>query len=461
MIIKNLTIENFRSYYGENSIDFGSGLTLIIGANGDGKTTLFEAVEWLFDTVGSLPKADNKYISKKKISELLDSESAYVKVSMTYVNDGSERTIQKSFKFTKSLSGEITTSKFAYEMYIQQGVEKDVKSGDSATRQFDRDFSPSVRKYCLFKGEHDLNIFNKEEAMSYLVETFSQIRDFDPYLVFMEQAKKCAEKATDNAIKADKKNSNEAQRLRGLIKLEEKQILELETELQNKRNEANNFQNLLEELEKNKESSSLLVDINSRLENLKSQKLQAQRELNENYTFRLLDDMWILMGFEPIAEEYREFVGRLEKEQRKQQSKYDQEIGAKKVVAQMQMELNQGHVPLAIDIPNENTMREMLDEEFCKVCGRPAPKGSEAYNFMKKRLDDYLASLENEEEKDEVEPLFKKAFIKELNDRYSVLHNNLKFLNRINDYIDNSIRDNLKKHATIDKLTSNIEQEEE
>lgn len=461
MIIKNLTIENFRSYYGENSIDFGSGLTLIIGANGDGKTTLFEAVEWLFDTVGSLPKADNKYISKKKISELLDSESAYVKVSMTYVNDGSERTIQKSFKFTKSLSGEITTSKFAYEMYIQQGVEKDVKSGDSATRQFDRDFSPSVRKYCLFKGEHDLNIFNKEEAMSYLVETFSQIRDFDPYLVFMEQAKNWAEKATDNAIKADKKNSNEAQRLRGLIKLEEKQIRELETELQNKRNEANNFQNLLEELEKNKESSSLLVDINSRLENLKTQKMQAQRELNENYTFRLLDDMWILMGFEPIAEEYREFVGRLEKEQRKQQSKYDQEIGAKKVVAQMQMELNQGHVPLAIDIPNENTMREMLDEEFCKVCGRPAPKGSEAYNFMKKRLDDYLASLENEEEKDEVEPLFKKAFIKELNDRYSVLHNNLKFLNRINDYIDNSIRDNLKKHATIDKLTSNIEQEEE
>ena len=180
----------------------------------------------------------------------------------------------------------------------------------------------------------------------------------------------------------------------------EKQLQELETELQNKRNEANNFQNLLEELEKNKESSSLLVDINSRLENLKTQKMQAQRELNENYTFRLLDDMWILMGFEPIAEEYREFVGRLEKEQRKQQSKYDQEIGAKKVVAQMQMELNQGHVPLAIDIPNENTMREMLDEEFCKVCGRPAPKGSEAYNFMKKRLDDYLASLENEEEKD-------------------------------------------------------------
>jgi DNA sulfur modification protein DndD len=462
MIIKNITIENFRSYYGENSIDIGNGLTLIIGSNGDGKTTLFEAVEWLFDTVGAMPKADNKYISKKKISELLDSESAYVKVSMTYVNDGCEKLIQKSFKFTKSFSGEISTSNFEYDLYIQQGVEKDLKSGDAATRQFDRDFAPSIRKYCLFKGEQNLNIFNNEDAMSYLVETFSQIRDFDPYLSFMENAKLWSEKATDASFKADKKNSTEAQRLRALITDEERRIGELSTNLQTKRDEAINFRTLLEEIEKNKEASSILVDTNARLENLKTQKEQTQRELNENYAFRLLDDMWILMGYESIAEDYKNFVGGLDKEQRKQQSKYDQEIGAKQIVAQMQKELNQGHVPLAINIPNENTMREMLDEEFCKVCGRPAPKGSDAYIFMKKRLDDYLDSLKNDDNNEtQVEPLFKNTYIKELYDRYSILHNSMNFLNRLNSYIDVSIRENLKKHETIDRLSSNIEQEEE
>ena len=462
MIIKNITIENFRSYYKESSIDIGNGLTLIIGSNGDGKTTLFEAIEWLFDTVGSLPKADNKYISKKRISELMDSESDYVRVSMTYVNDGSERLIQKSFKFTKSLSGEISTSNFSYDLYIQQGVEKDLKTGEIATRLFERDFPTSIRKYCLFKGEQNLDIFKNDEAMSYLVETFSQIRDFDPYLSFMENSKAWAEKATDNAIRADRKNSSEAQRLRNLITSEEKQIGELETELRNKRDEAINFQTLLEDLEKNKEASSLLVDTNSRLASLKAQKEQVQRELNENYTFRLLDDMWILMGYESIAEEYRDLVGRLDKEQRKQQSKYDQEVGAKKVIAQINRDLSHGHVPLAINIPDENTMREMLDEEFCKICGRPAPKGSEPYIFMKKRLETYLASLESEEEKEvEVEPLFKNAFIKELYDRYSVLHNNMKFLNRLNGFIDNGIRENLKKHDIIDSLSSNIEQAEE
>ena len=58
MIIKNITIENFRSYYGVKSMDIGDGLTLIIGANGDGKTTFFEALEWLFDT--TVEKYDEK-----------------------------------------------------------------------------------------------------------------------------------------------------------------------------------------------------------------------------------------------------------------------------------------------------------------------------------------------------------------------------------------------------------------
>lgn len=456
MIIKNLFIENFRSYYKESSFEFGKGLTLIIGSNGDGKTTLFEAIEWLFDTVGTFHKADYTYISKKRISELIESEYAYVRVSMTYVNDGSERIFEKSFKFTKNINGEIAISNFAYNLYMQQGVEKEVKSNDAAIRQFDRDFAPSIRKYSLFKGEENLNIFNNDDAMSYLIETFSKIRDFDPYITFMENAKSWSEKATDNAIKANKKNSREAQNLRDSITSEEKQIGELEKQLNIKKNEALKFKTLLEDIKKNEESINLMSDINTRLENLKTQREQKQRELNENYTFRLLDEMWILMGYETIAEEFRELVGQLDKEQRKQQSKYDQEIGAKKIVSKMQMEIDQGHTPLAINIPNENTMREMLDDEFCKVCGRAAPKGSDAYIFMKKRLDDYLSSLESEKEID-IEPLFKNSFIYELVGRYAVLHNNMKFLNRLNGFINNTIRENLEKQQKIDILSSNIE----
>ena len=121
MIIKSITLENFRSYYGVNTIEVGDRLTLMIGANGEGKTTLFEALEWLFDTTDLMPKVDTKYVSKKKISDLESTESANVKVSMTYVCNGSERIYEKSFKFTKTLSGEISPSNFAVRLYIQNG----------------------------------------------------------------------------------------------------------------------------------------------------------------------------------------------------------------------------------------------------------------------------------------------------------------------------------------------------
>lgn len=43
MIIKEIRIKNFRSYYGDNNrFELSKGLTLILGDNGDGKTTFLK-----------------------------------------------------------------------------------------------------------------------------------------------------------------------------------------------------------------------------------------------------------------------------------------------------------------------------------------------------------------------------------------------------------------------------------
>lgn len=461
MIIKNITIENFRSYYGRNYINVGSGLTLIIGANGDGKTTLFEALEWLFDTVGKMQNADNKYISKKKSNELFEGDFASVKVSMTYETEDSERIVEKSFRFSK-LNGEIIPSNYSFGLYIQKGVEKEYKEGDLAKRIFDIDFAASIRQYCLFKGEQELNIFNKPEAMSYLVETFSEVRDFDPFEDFVNKATQWSNKAMNNAIKTDKKNQDKTKQLQSLINNELNQIGITQKELNLQLNEAQNFGDLIRNLEKNKEASQLLVSTNRRLDSLREDLDKTRRNISENYNYRLLDEMWILMGFEPIAEEYRDLVSVLDKEQRKQELEYQREQGAKKVVSKMQNDINQGYVPLALNVPDEKTMREMLHDEVCKVCGTPAPKGSIPYNTMKKHLDDYLESLKEVKSiEDEKDCLFKNEYIKELTGRYSVLHNNMNWVTKLNSYIDTAIEKNCMLHERISLIRSNIEREEE
>ena len=76
MIIKELTIYNFRSYYGTKKFVFSDHLNLILGSNGDGKTTFFDAINWVL-TPDYIPKTeedrmpeDSSLVSAKMFSEL-------------------------------------------------------------------------------------------------------------------------------------------------------------------------------------------------------------------------------------------------------------------------------------------------------------------------------------------------------------------------------------------------------
>ena len=47
MTINSITINNFQSYFDEETIEFGKGLNLIIGNGGKGKSKLFNAFYWV------------------------------------------------------------------------------------------------------------------------------------------------------------------------------------------------------------------------------------------------------------------------------------------------------------------------------------------------------------------------------------------------------------------------------
>ena len=56
MILEKLIIYNFRSYYGRKLFEFGKRLNLILGANGDGKTTFFEAMNFYITFIIPAPQ---------------------------------------------------------------------------------------------------------------------------------------------------------------------------------------------------------------------------------------------------------------------------------------------------------------------------------------------------------------------------------------------------------------------
>ena len=71
MKINSITINNFQSYYGEQTIEFGDGLNLIIGNGGKGKSKLFNAFYWvlfgkIYVTSEGWCTTDNLYQSSHK-----------------------------------------------------------------------------------------------------------------------------------------------------------------------------------------------------------------------------------------------------------------------------------------------------------------------------------------------------------------------------------------------------------
>ena len=451
MIIKKIEIENFRSYYKSNVFELVNGLNLIIGSNGDGKTTFYEALEWLFRTDGT-SKADTKLISKKRSEELFADESADVRVAMTYEHKGYVKTLEKSFHFTKSYDGEITTSNFSFDLIEENGSERMRRDG----LKFDYDLPSEIRKYTMFKGESDLDVFQSSNALKMLVETFSDVKDFEAYFSFMEYSTKMAEQAQTNAQKSDRKNSEKIAQLKRTIEQESSTLEDIENEIRNKEDEASNFAGLLKSIEQSKEASKLLVNVNRRIDTLTNKRAQVQASIKEDYTINLLDDMWILMGFEDIAEEYSQKISAVDKKRRKLENDYLQTAGAEKIIKKMQKETS--FVPLPVHIPGQKIMQEMLDEEVCKICGRPAKMHSEPWNYMLQRLEEYKNSLKVDED-EEVKPYYQNEYIVELQKRDTILNDNLAEITKLRHHIQKVISNNNRLHDEIKKIDANLNNE--
>ena len=449
MIIQRIEINNFRSYYRHNSFELTNGLNLIIGSNGDGKTTFYDALDWLFRT-DDTNKMDTKYISKKRIEELSTNEADDVKVAMTYEHKGKSKILEKMFHFTKSYDDEVNTSNYTFSLIEHDGVERILNDG----RDFDKDLPYDFRKFIMFKGEDDLNVIQSSNAMKILVDNFSEVREFDSYFEFTKYATAQAEKARDDAQRLDRKNEAEIKRLNRTISTETDILSDIEREIENKQNEAVNFENLLSNIKQSEEAAKLLVSVNGRIEQLSKRRTEIKGRINENYTINLLDDMWILLGFSDIAEEFSTKVSELDKKRRKLEQTYLFTAGQEKAIKKMQTDF----VPLPVYIPGQKIMQEMLDEEVCKICGRPAKKHSEAWEFMLHRLEEYRDSLKVPEE-EEISPYYLNNYIVELQKSDNTLNDNLADITKLRHIIQERIALNNRLHNDVRKIEASLEAE--
>lgn len=455
MIIKKISIENYLCYSGIKEFELSDGLNIILGENGEGKTKFFEAVDWLFNgnnnNLGSL-------VSAKTLDETEIGEDFRVKVSFTVEQYDEKKIIAKSFTVKKTAENECSTAN-----YMLEGIEEK-KSGEreqvDGANLLDRIFPFQIRKYSMFKGESELNIFDNEDALINLINLFSDAKHYDKYSEKGAFLRDKAEKAVEDSTKLDKKNE-------ALYKSLESEIVYLENEkhkyqvhLNSTVDEIKKIEGNLQSAESHVNNADTLETINNRIKGFEEKIAEANRRIDENYTTSLFDEKWIVVNFEPIHKEFAEKVKQLSLDRRKQQSEFDKQQGIKEGERKAKAELLNNAVPLPDNIPSKVIMEEMLHDKICKVCNREAPEGSEAYNFMFDRLQAYLQSQsKDEEEKINDEPLFKEDYTKRLLN-LSVSHeDNLKNLRKIRTTIKDLFEFNADRKKDIELLNEQLEKE--
>ncbi|MCD8436918.1 AAA family ATPase [Tenacibaculum dicentrarchi] len=408
MIIQQIVITNYQSYYGENVFNFEKGLNIIHGANGHGKTKFFEAIEWLFNSSDSSTYLESLLSRKAVYNNLENGENITVSVRLTVYQNKEVKTLEKSFIASKIENGIDISKPVLKGIREEETGERDYV--DSSERLRSEIFDNRIRKYSMFKGETDLKVFQDKDALLTLIGMFSDTKHLEKYI---SKSEYFVGRADDAVTKSANKNVNDKKKYTTLShkitnckktitdkKLEKKQH---EINIEKNKNSIDSYENIID-------NADAYQTHTKRINKKEDEIIQLQLKVHkaEKYTQDLFDENWILVNYKPIFEEYKTKVAEISKNKRKLENEYQQKIGEENAIKKLKNNI----IPLPIGAPTRSHMEEMLADELCKVCNREAQKDSEAYQFMNNRLKEYIESVEKN--KTEKKYLFKSDFIKSL-----------------------------------------------
>ena len=410
MVLNELLIRNFRSYYGDsNRFEFNpNGLTLVIGDNGDGKTTFFEALEWLFDTTGLREKDDINNVSEMRKSQMVIGDVDEVRVTIKFFHEG-EKELTKSFSFKKTDVNRIEIINREFYGFRFNGVEREQVDGRQILNSC---FDAEIRRYSMFKGETQLDIFHEDsEALKRLLKTFSDITRLDNFADLTRNLKEQASKAHSSELKKDKKTAAEANRLGHELDKIKADIDDTRRQIRDQEQNSRVYKGKLDNMVDNREIKEKLDSINERMKDYEERARRIRGYINVDFNTSLLDEQWILCAYPKIFDAFKKKVSAFSKERRKQHDEYLIEKGKQQQL--QELSLPNGMTKLPWFVPNEEYLEEMIADECCKVCGRPAPKDSEAYEFMAQKLQEALAHKQRKQ-KTYDEDIFKYNYTEEL-----------------------------------------------
>lgn len=401
MLIKKITIQNFLCYYGtDNEFLFTEGLNMVLGANGYGKSKLYDAFQWVFGdgitdnaTTATLSKlrptsvVKGELVSEKAKEQCAVGESVEAKVCIEVeaVRNNAPKAYQLIRTYTirrTSTKQWVEPAKSEFQLFEYDIISFKPIPPSRYEEVLEWLIPVDVRPYVWFQGERGINNLidtSNTTSLRNVIKKLSDIDRWDRYIQATQKAYETAKNAFDLELKKSQKGQEEIEKLQTEYRLLEREIAQLEGQI------TSALQN--EQFAKEKKDGLLAsIEFAQKINEYTQTRDQARRAyenavkeadtFNETLGRKLFTDNWVLLDTTFLLRKFEE-----------KHEAYDVAVATRKAIANLDKKLGEKlQIRLPDNVPEPMYVRQMLADEHCKVCDRPAPEGSDAYEAIRSLL---------------------------------------------------------------------------
>lgn len=456
MYLQKLTIYNFRSYYGKKEFVFSRHLNLILGSNGDGKSTFFDALGWALTPDYALQRGEDgldetSLVSAKMFRELSEGQQGRVLVAVELRNNGGQlRIIERSFNVTKRPGGGMKIEGRAHKAFQQVGMKRKEFFSVKDVLEKENVFPKVIMKYHLFKGEEKLNVFDDKTTLETLINMFSDVKDFGPYKDFVSHAQGQLREKVEKIKKKEGQALAQIASSRNKVIEITKQLDQAEAELARAKREHKEAAEKIAAIDSDYEIVRLVDEKEKEMRAITHEIERIADKIDERYSIKLLDNQWILMGFKPILQEFNRKLESLKES--KDNIEYDYRKKQEDEYTQGKIEQAKNELEkIAWQQSDVDRMKNMMHTHRCIYCGSEAQEGSVTYDFIRQRIEDVVKLLmpKQQEKRPEIKRYFSERNIEALKEMGASLKHAGKDIDGIKDEVDSLERNNDERRRVI------------
>lgn len=402
MLIKQITIDNFQSYYGSQTLEFSQGLNLVIGNGGKGKSKIFNAFYWVLfgkiyitgigwcstDTLPHSSKMSmlkHEFINNKALYEAHTGDIVKASVQLELTDDkGTEYVIERFVVAKRKQAGEWNSAEAwevgsnSIKLQFDSPNGTLYKDGITAEDKISELFPDGIRNYIWFQGEslESLINFRDKETLKAAVKHISYFPYYEKLSEIISKSKDKIERQEVNATRAANKHNNAVNQILTEITSLRLKISGEENKQKTLQSEIDTIQLALSEDETKMSGLASYTSLVSKYKQceIEIEKLNQNIFALDNFMRKQLPELWVLRGCQNLLKECKALIeNHKEEENTLPEKKY-------------------------LDNPSRAKLEEIIRDHRCFVCGSKVEDGNEAYHYIIERMrlqDEYLREMED------------------------------------------------------------------